>query len=182
MKIIKESNILEIIESINENKIIILPTDTQIAIICKDENKIYELKKRSKNKKLIKFIYDYKNKNFSNEFILLANYFWPGALTIIEKKISYRMPNNSLLINILKEVDFVYSSSANISGEEPLNNTIKYQEVFKESSLKNEIVIVQGNSIETIPSSIYDLDEKKLIREGKISLKEIEKILIRKNM
>ncbi|MGL5640273.1 MAG: L-threonylcarbamoyladenylate synthase [Mycoplasmoidaceae bacterium] len=182
MKIIKENNISEIIKNINENKIIILPTDTQIAIICKEENKIYELKKRNKNKKLIKFIYDYQNRNFSNEFVLLANYFWPGALTIIENKISYRMPNNKLLINILKEVDFLYSSSANISGEEPLSNTIKYQEAFKESSLKNEIVIVEGESIETMPSSIYDLDQKKMIREGKISLKEIEKLLIQKNI
>ncbi|MGL4616669.1 MAG: L-threonylcarbamoyladenylate synthase [Mycoplasmoidaceae bacterium] len=177
MKIIKENNILEIINYIKKNKIIILPTDTQIAVICKDKNKIYELKKRNKNKKLIKFIYDYKNKNFSKEFILLADHFWPGALTLIENKNSYRIPNNVLLINILKEVDFIYSSSANISGEDPLLNTIKYKELFNDNPLKNEIVIIEGITKEKTPSSIYDLDKKKLIREGKISLKEIEKII-----
>ncbi|MGL5246158.1 MAG: L-threonylcarbamoyladenylate synthase [Mycoplasmoidaceae bacterium] len=182
MKIIEENNILEIINNINENKIIILPTDTQIAVICKDENKIYKLKKRTKNKKLIKFIYSYKDKNFSNKFISLADNFWPGALTIIENKISYRMPNNILLINILKEIDFIYSSSANISGEEPLLNTIKYIELFKDNSLKNEIVIIKGISKESTPSSIYDLDEMKLIREGKISLLEIERVIFKKNI
>ena len=177
MKILKESNLKEIINYINQNKIIILPTDTQIAVICKDEKNIYALKKRNSNKKLIKFIYNYKSENFSENFSKLANHFWPGPLTLIENKISYRIPNNNLLISILKEVDFVYSSSANISGEEPLQNTMDYQTLFQNNILKNEIVITEGKSNELLPSSIYNLDQMKLIRKGKISLDEIEKIL-----
>lgn len=181
MKIIEENSIEEIINYINENKIIILPTDTQIAIICKDESKIYDLKKRNKNKKLIRFISNYDDKNFSDKFILLANNFWPGPLTIIENKIAYRIPNNKLLINILKKVDFVYSSSANISGEEPFFNTIEYQELFDKTKFKDEIVIIKGSTNESTPSSIYDLDEMKLVRKGKTSLKEIEEKLHSKN-
>ncbi|MGL4647596.1 MAG: L-threonylcarbamoyladenylate synthase [Mycoplasmoidaceae bacterium] len=165
-----------IIKSINFNKIIIIATDTQMAVICKDPQKIYALKKRALNKPLIKFISSVDDYHFSDDFLLLAKAFFPGKLTIIENGVGYRIPNELYLLKILKEIKWIYSSSANIENQEPLTSSYDYCNYF-DKEFDQEIVIVLSKIKKALPSTIYDLDQRKILRTGAISEGEILKIL-----
>lgn len=50
MKVLEfERDFDEIVKAINDDKLVILPTDTVFGVICKSKNKIYDFeKKRSK--------------------------------------------------------------------------------------------------------------------------------------
>ena len=50
-------------------------------------------------------------------------------------------------------------------------------EIFKNNPISQKLLIVKGKSYSTKPSTIYNLDEHKIIREGEISLDEINQAL-----
>lgn len=150
-----------------ESKALITQTDTVCGILSIDENLLYEIKKRDSSKKVIKFIsnknllgkLDDKQKDFLNQF-------WPGQVTIIKDKISYRMPNSKFLLKLLKEFDYLYCSSANISNEKPIENLSEANVVFKDSKEK---IFIHNNLFQKTskkPSTIIDIDEWKILREG----------------
>ncbi|WP_027122369.1 Sua5/YciO/YrdC/YwlC family protein [[Mycoplasma] imitans] len=167
----------EIVKSINSNKLIVLPTDTVFGVICKSKDKIYNLKKRDLSKKLIYFCSDVKQTNINNDlFIELAKRFWPGKLTIVFNKESYRIPNSLEILKILKICGKIYSSSANISNLEPYK---KWEQYFNDPYFNQieDLVLIKGEVKSEQGSTIYDIDNNKILREGEIviSLKEFLK-------
>jgi tRNA A37 threonylcarbamoyladenosine synthetase subunit TsaC/SUA5/YrdC len=76
------------------------------------------------------------------------------------------MPNVKKLLEIIETKGPIYMTSANISGEIQLdiNNARK---VFPEIKM-----IYNFNTGNSIPSTIYSIDEQKVLREGKIKIKE----------
>lgn len=155
-----------VFELLNQ-KAVIIPTDTVIGIISKDQNLIYEIKNRPKSKKIITFLADHSQLEDLNEsqrqFI---NEFWPGPVTIIKKAHSYRIPNDKYLLYILSKVGPLYSSSANISDHQPINSATEANIEFNEDKFFNKLVIVDGNSISDTPSTIVDLDKWEILRVG----------------
>ncbi len=117
---------------------IIFQTDTLPAIGClpKFFKKIYEIKKRDKNKPLIlmgaenKQLAGYVHESAKEDYENIASKFWPGALTMIipvsEKNksvltsknftLGLRIPNSHSAQNLIKETGPLLTSSANISG------------------------------------------------------------------
>ncbi len=175
MKVYNKKDIQKIIEDLNENKILIIPTDTQMGIVCKDKEKIYQIKNRDKSKKIIKFINSTNGYDFSEDFNLVAKAFWPGKITLIENDLSYRIPKNKVILKILSEVKELYSSSANISGEEPFKNSLMYKNKF-DKKFEDEIIILKGKTSSSKPSTIYDVNNKKILRFGKITERDILKV------
>ncbi|QZX49254.1 L-threonylcarbamoyladenylate synthase [Mycoplasma sp. E35C] len=159
----------EIVKAINSDKLLIVPTDTLYGVVCKNKDKIYELKKRDLNKKLIYFCSDIYQTGIKDElFLKLANKFWPGKLTLILDGVSYRIPNQPEFLKILKIVGKIYSSSANISNHEPYKT---WQEYANDEYFKNQkdLVLIKGSINSSTGSTIYDLDKKQILREGDLT-------------
>lgn len=163
--------------------------------------RIFDVKKRDITKPISLFIdkrnlSDYVKK--SEILTKIVNNFWPGPLTIIldvkeqkkntlstllnynqPERISFREPDHPLLQKIIKELQIpITGTSANISGEEPI-----YVFDHLVNSLKlsiNDVYVNAGILKNRIPSTVIDLTDElkvKVVREGKISIKEILKVM-----
>lgn len=153
----------KIVKLINEGRCIFTPTDTVCGLMCNNAQNIYQLKKRSLNKHIILFISHYNTiPNLSNIQIEFLKKIWPGKTTIIKDNVAYRIPHVKPLISILKKTGPIYCSSANISGQETINNFKKAFLIFGEkiAYITNTF---KGSSV---PSTIIDIDKWKILREG----------------
>lgn len=119
----------------------------------------------------------------------LINAFFPGQFTIIlkakntlprwviskEGNVGIRIPDYYLVQNLIRAVGKpLLVPSANRHGEPPLTKSVDVYEVFK-----NEVdAVLEGASISNIPSTIVIIDKDvKIIREGYITKKDIDKVL-----
>lgn len=176
MVIYNTNDIDAIVFEIKNNKALIAPTDTIPGIISKNKNVIYKLKKRSRTKKIILFICSWKHiKNLNNNFIKLAKHFWPGNLTLVKNGVSYRAPNNKFLLELLSKTGPLYCSSANLSGEPVIKNYDEANNIF--GIFGSEIIFLDDNYLINKPSTIYDVDKNKILREGEISYEQIQQII-----
>lgn len=174
MQIFSKSQINEIALAIKSGKAAILPTDTVWAIASVSEQQIYAFKKRAPEKKVIKFIGSVEELELPSFFADVLKEYWPGALSVIWKGISYRIPGCSYLLDLLKLTGPLYQSSANISGKQPIKTS---QEAFVEFKPFLERMIIIDNSpyeqCANQPSTIINLDNLTVVREGPINGQEI---------
>ncbi len=188
----------EIIEVLNSNGVVAIPTETVFGLIAKASSekgvkKIFEIKGRDAQKTLPCFVFDKEHalKLYRElpeyAYSLMENY-WPGPLTLVgyaserapsfcvskERKIGVRIPNVPILLEVLKEIgEPLASTSANISGEPPLKT---HEEVSRVFGSKIDL-IVEGESGD-IPSTVLDASGERpvILRKGKINFLEIEKL------
>ena len=119
----------------------------------------------------------------------LINAFFPGQFTIILKakdtlpswviskdgNVGIRVPDYSVVQNLIRAVGKpLLVPSANRHGEPPLTKSKDVYETFK-----NEVdAVIEGESVSNIPSTIVIIDKDvKIIREGYITKKDIDKVL-----
>ena len=192
-----ELGINQILESYKKGKIIGFPTDTVYGIGCDPFNKnsiskIFDLKNRSDEKKFPILGYSKEDfekiVQFNSKADKISEKFWPGQVTMLlpireeindrienNGKLAVRVPNNECLLSILKQCKLIVGTSANISGEESIIDSHDY--IMK---LPEIDVLVDGGKINSLgESTIIDFvdDGLKIIREGAVSKKEIEKLL-----
>jgi len=207
--VIKEKNLQDILkvdcnkegiekayQMINEGGIVIYPTDTVYGIGCDPYNKssvekIYQIKKRSKEKPLPILGYSLSTINeiveFDEESKKIAGAFWPGPVTLILKlkdeklkeilrvdKIAVRVPDNQCLLDILKNCKFLIGTSANYSGEGSFTNSKECLEKLKEY----DIFVDGGNISSKGESTILEISRGKLVihREGALKKEEITRV------
>lgn len=179
------------------SKVIIFPTDTVYGIgtpIFDTEGieRIYEIKKRPKDKPLACLCADLEQIKsiayLNDKAIKLINKFLPGALTLILKskedvfnKIGYktigvRIPNSKIALNILKENGPMLTTSVNESGSVPLN---EYDDIKKNYSDLVDYIYDTDSKSSNISSTVLLIndDELKVLREGEISLEDINKTI-----
>lgn len=148
-------------------KCAIMPTDTVIGILSKDPNLIYDIKQRSHDKKIILFIID---DSVLGELTQIQKSFlakfWPGPITVIKNNVSYRIPNDKYILYLLNKVGPLYSSSANISGFNTIKNTIEANDIFDCKKYFYKLILVEGEQKSDTPSTIVNIDNWKIIREG----------------
>ena len=178
---------------ISEGGVVVFPTDTVYGIECDPYNKnsvekIYQIKKRSKEKPLPILGYSISTINeiveFDEESKKIAEAFWPGPLTLILKlkdgklkeilrvdKIAVRVPDNQCLLDILKDSKFLIGTSANYSGEESFTNSKECSERLKEY----DVFVDGGNISSKGESTILEISSGELVihREGALSKEEI---------
>lgn len=154
-------------------------------------DKIYEIKKRDKNKplilmsdnieslkKYIKYIPDYAND--------LIEKYLPGALTLIFEKSSYcsdkitsnmntvgiRIPNSQDFFNIINDIEgrVLATTSCNISNEPPVKNYIEALEKF--SNCASVIKPIEDMINDNLPSTVIlcNNDSYKVLRLGAVVL------------
>ena len=197
---IKEDELIEVVNALNNDKIVVFPTETVYGIggnALKVDviNKLFQAKKRDYGKPislLVGSIDKIKNVAYVNENgEKVINKFMPGAITIVLKKknnindlvtagkntVGIRIPNHNIALTILNKVDYpLATSSANISGD---NNIADFNEIV--SDLKDYVdIFIKGNiSNDLIASTVVELNDGKvnILREGKISKRDIENVL-----
>lgn len=191
-----ETILKEIIEVLDNNGLIIFPTDTVYGIACnsysdKAIKKLFEAKNRDFDKPInvltnsvskISLMVDNINEI---EKELMDNYF-PGNLTIIfDKKINVsnlltankptigvRIPNNEIALKILSVYPYpLATTSANISGEE---TGIEVKDFIYDFKDKVDIII-DGGKTNSIPSTIVRVENSKInvLREGSLKIDEL---------
>lgn len=155
-----------------DSKVAVVPTDTVIGVISKSPELIYQLKSRSPQKQLVLFInnIDTIKKLTPYELDILKEY-WPGQLTIVKSKIAYRMPKSRKILKLISLTGPLYSSSANISGNQPIKKAKFAFEEFKDK-LEN-IIVVKGKEKDNYPSTIVDFDNLSVLRRGRIDGQEV---------
>ncbi len=169
----------KIIDMLNSGGVIALPTDTVYGLVGlygnnNAYNKIFEIKNRPLDKKLILFIdkIDRLNDfcdNIDKDMYNYLNTIWPGDVTIIlncknNESIAFRIPNNKLILELIKKLDKpLYSTSANISG----NKSARTFNELENEILKKVDYYVEGVCDSGRPSRIIDLrdNNKNIIRE-----------------
>ena len=161
--------------------------------------RIYQIKKRDLNKTLPVFVADVEMakeyiKFFPKEFAL-AEVLWPGALTLVSEinnqkipkilisknKIAIRVPKCKLIQNICKSIGKpIIATSANISSQSSINSIEEIIKIFhnKVDFIVEDSTLCKSNNL--IPSTIIEFineDKFKIIRTGKISKDELNKVI-----
>lgn len=195
---VDESELNKIKEILDNDGVIIFPTDTVYGIACncfseKAIKKIFDIKKRPENKPInvlsnnldkIKLV----SRNISEKEKFLIDKYMPGALTIILDKnekvsdiltagldtIGVRIPKNNISLRILENVSYpLATTSANISGD---SAGIKISDFLKEFDGVVDAIIDGGETDLKVASTIVrvESDNKlKIIREGTLKIKEM---------
>ena len=177
----------EAVNALKDDGVIILPTDTVygLAVSYNSEagvKKIYDIKKRKLDKKLPIIVNSYEMLerycDVDLSVIKRLHAFFPGKLTVVLKKkdsddtIAVRMINNEIINRIIESLDCpLYLTSANESGEKPLNDIVDIVDKFE--GVVDMIVV--GNKLSNVPSTIVSIDGDNLtlIREGSLCFNDI---------
>ena len=195
--IVDESELNEIKEILDNDGVIIFPTDTVYGIACncfseKAIKKVFDIKKRPENKPInvlsnnldkIKLV----SRNINEKEEFLINKYMPGALTIILDKnekvsdiltagldtIGVRIPKNNISLRILENVSYpLATTSANISGD---SAGIKISDFLKE--FDGVVDAIDGGETDLKVAStivrVESYNKLKIIREGTLKIKEM---------
>ena len=177
----------KIVNLLNNDQIVALPTDTIYGFSCLadcDETieRLYKLKQRNESKQFIILV----GKNYDLTQLIkvtdkIRNFIdsnSPAPLTMIVSKnptaplssqfsldtLAIRIPDDEFLQNILDKVGFMISTSCNVQGQPPLNT---WQEIATKFPAIDGLVI-RDNLPASKPSTIVDLTSTpfKIIRQG----------------
>ena len=177
--------------------VIIFPTDTVYGIGTKifdidDINKIYEIKKRPKDKPLACLCSSLEQIKsiavVTKKAEALINKFLPGALTLIleskeevynkigYKTIGVRIPNCKLALDILNKNGPMLTTSVNESGFKPIN---EYELIVKDYENVVDKIYESNEKSSNLSSTVVLLtnDDIKILREGEITLSMINDCL-----
>lgn len=122
-----------------------------------------------------------------DDFKVLFDRFLPGPLTIVAKakvnipyvtsshgKIGVRIPDVPVLIRIIEEVGVpLTGTSANFSGGKP---PASFEEISSDL-IESVDLVVDGGVVSGVASTVFDVVEKRIIREGAIDGGTIFRIL-----
>jgi len=160
----KDLLIDNLVKTLKEDKVLVLPTDTIYGLSAwchskKAIDKVFKIKKRPKNKTFILLISDLK---MLEEYAIINNEqrdylkkIWPGPITVILKAkksisnisasdgtVAIRLPDSKLLQNIIAKLgSAIVSTSVNINKEKSLNNIENIKERFKNETKKPDLII-----------------------------------------
>ena len=195
---IDEKELKEVIEVLDNDGLVIFPTETVYGIASKATSlkavdKLYEAKKRPRDKAINIMVGDSKDiskyaKINSEIEAKIIEEFMPGGITLILDKvddfgegftlsnntIGVRIPNNTIALKILKNISFPLTvPSANISNK-PAGTEVK--DIIDDFRNTVDIIIDGGKSVDSIPSTIVRVEDNKIniLRQGKISEDEIK--------
>ncbi len=183
-----------------KGELIIMPTDTVYGLCAMlyDEEaleRIFILKGREQTKQipiLLSSINEAKEIGIiSKQAEVIMKHFWPGALTIVlrttetfksktgESTIALRIPNHPVALQLLKQYGPMRATSVNLSGQQPLTKIDEIKRTFGHSVKE---IYEQHEKALNVSSTVIDLTDKlKIMREGTITLKELEAVLSRLN-
>lgn len=197
-KIVKQQDIEQICEVIQNGGIVAFPTET-----------VYGLGIRFNDQEALEHLMEAKNRDYSKAITLMVAHpqdilqyayvsdkaqkiikqFMPGMITLIFKKkesvddmmtngkttIGIRIPDSEFVLSLLKKVGPMLVTSANLSHHQ---NTTSTKEVLQQLDGRIDM-IVDGTTSDNIASTVVDVsqDEIKILRAGKITKEQIEEAI-----
>lgn len=197
-KIVKQQDIEQICEVIQNGGIVAFPTET-----------VYGLGIRFNDQEALEYLMEAKNRDYSKAITLMVAHpqdilqyayvsdkaqkiikqFMPGMITLIFKKkesvddmmtngkttIGIRIPDSEFVLSLLKKVGPMLVTSANLSHHQ---NTTSTKEVLQQLDGRIDM-IVDGKTSDNIASTVVDVsqDEIKILRAGKITKEQIEEAI-----
>lgn len=195
-------NIEKCVDILRNNGLVAIPTETVYGLAANGFNqtavaKIFEAKNRPFFDPLILHI---SNENMLNELVInvpskatqLMEKFWPGPLTFVLPKshkvpdlvtsghptVAVRMPNHSLTLSLLDQLDFPLAApSANPFG---YVSPTKAQHVFDQLGSKIPYILDGGPCDVGLESTIISFENESkpsILRLGGISQEKIEEII-----
>ncbi|MCR4334914.1 MAG: L-threonylcarbamoyladenylate synthase [archaeon] len=190
-----DSEIEKGVTALREGKIIAFPTETSYGLACDPFNekaikKLHEMKKEHYDKPVLLIV---ASKQMIDELadlgengLKLVEKFMPGPLTLIAKKkksvpdflskekVGFRISSNEIANQLSRKFGKpITATSANLHGKKPAFSGEEVKKYFGE-----EILLIDAGTLpKAEPSTVYDLEENKIVRKGKISEKEIQKAL-----
>ena len=197
--------VINIVNAIHSNSLVCFPTETVYALACNALSseaieKIYQIKKRSKNKPLSIFVNDLssitKLAAVKEAYINLINHFSPGPITYVlplkdndilpskffKESVGIRIPDHPIALSILNELKIpIIATSINTSGEKSV-----YKANYIPQSIRQHLsaVIENDELVSGVESTVVDLtgNEIKILREGAISLQALNNVLLSQNI
>ncbi len=188
-----ENAIMDACDSLKNDGVIIVPTDTLYGLACLSSSKIaieriYKIKGRDKDKLLPLIVNSYsmleKVVSVDLDKVKRLSKYFPGSLTLVcnrnpnfdyygANSIAIRMINSPLIDKIISEVkEPLALTSANISNEGNLLDPMELMETFDGSI---DCIFIEGK-VKDIASTIVKINDDNsltLIREGKIPFNKI---------
>jgi L-threonylcarbamoyladenylate synthase len=190
----------EIVDVLRNDGVIVYPTETYYGLgangfSVKAIQDVFRLKKRESSKPLSIIISDISMldpivSDIPPLFPPLIAEFWPGPLTIIlkaspkipvemqeEGTIGVRLTGHNWVRSLVSRARFpITATSANISGEKEISTASEAKKMFLG---KVDLIVDGGRTPGMAPSTIVDLSKgmPRLIREGRISARELKDIL-----
>lgn len=188
----------ELIRQAKNNQVVSFPTDTVPALAVKPDHAhlIYELKRRSPDKPLILMaasleeVWDYVVGSASEKaaWLVIAEGYWPGALTLVlpasakvspainptdSQTIGVRVPDLAIAQSILSETGVLATTSANLSGEPPLEFTEDIALAFPKIGVLDCWTVEQFGKIGSgQPSTVVQWQQGNwtVLRQGSVSI------------
>ncbi|UXX78983.1 L-threonylcarbamoyladenylate synthase [Reichenbachiella carrageenanivorans] len=191
------TDILHAAALLRAGKLVGVPTDTVYGLAGHAQKtetlqEIFLVKKRPQDKPLIAQVDHLEKatgfvKNIPNHARILAEKYWPGALTLIfeatpevspimlsnGKTMGLRVPDHEMTLALLRQLDFPLAvTSANLNGQ-PSPTTA--EEVNEQLGDQIEYILDGGTSLHGLESTIVGFENKMpvIFRQGAISEKEI---------
>lgn len=197
-KIVQQNELEKIVDAVKEGKLVAFPTETVYGVGIEFKNldaleRLMEAKNRdyskaitlmvSKKEEIEKYAY------VSDDTRKIINAFMPGMITLVfnkkecvndlmthgKKTIGIRIPDSQFVLELLEKAGPMLVTSANLSNHP---NTTTTKEVLEQLDGRIDMV-VDGVANSTTASTVVDVtgDEIKILREGIITLKDIEEVL-----
>ncbi|MAG17986.1 MAG: threonylcarbamoyl-AMP synthase [Candidatus Diapherotrites archaeon] len=183
------------VKEIRKGNIVAFPTETSYGLACDPFNekavrKLHELKKEPLDKPILLIVASKQMideiANLGENGLKLVEKFMPGPLTLIAKKrksvpdflskekVAFRISSNEIANKLSRKFGKpITGTSANLHEKKPAFSEKEVKKYFGE-----EILLIDAGKLQkSEASTIFDLEEKKIIREGPVSEKEIKKVL-----
>ena len=196
-RVLKQEKALEeAVKVLKQGGVIIYPTETSYGVGADALNpeaiaKVHEAKQQPHDKPISVIVADEKQAEEIAEIgekeRKLIHNFMPGPLTLIAKKhnivpkqltsngIAFRISSNEFARALASKFGHaITATSANLHGQPAVYSAKKTIEVFGK---KVDLVVDAGELPRREPSTIYNLINKKIIREGPVSKEEILKAI-----
>jgi L-threonylcarbamoyladenylate synthase len=149
-----QGSLPEVVTAALNGAVVSFPTDTVPALAVRPDRAelIYQLKQRDDSKPLILLaanstdLWPFVRGNSAEKEIWqeMADRYWPGALTLVlpastrvpaelnigHSTIGLRLPNSEAARAVLQQTGTLATSSANLSGEDPILNMLQVDRVF----------------------------------------------------
>ena len=186
---------------ISRGSVVGVPTDTFYGLAADPFNlaavqEIYRVKGRPENRALPILVRSIEQaipltRDLPDNFLKLANEFWPGSLTIIvdaahriplkvtanKGRVALRWPKSAVACAIIEQVGMpITGTSANISGFPSCSNA---NQLVKQLGSRLPLILDSGETGATMSSTIVDLRgaEWRVLREGLVTEAELRAAL-----
>lgn len=185
------NHIEKALKLLKQGEVIICPTESSYGLTCDATNqeaikKIHKIKQEPEDKPLIIATSHLNQLNqldgiLNQTAITLSEKFHPGQLNLIipatnSKTLAFRIPAHPILLELSKQLNKpLTTTSANIHNHPPVYSTKQVKHQFQD---KVSLIIEDNNLNPNTPvSTIYDTINNKLIRQGLITMKQIQEAL-----